>query len=434
MSSVNRWSNVRVGPGASLESLEPRQLLAATLSAKGTLVVEGTSSGDTIVISRDPKRTTKILATINGAGVKFNSASVKRIEMYGDGGGDAVTLNDSLGVISARGASLYGGDGDDTLVGGLASALFDGGNGFDSILGSSRSDEIYGGIADDTLVGGKGDDLIVGGGNNDRIFGSAGNDLLYGDGGSDTIFGEDGNDTIGGDGEDRFDFAGQAAPPSMLANDSLVGGNGDDWITGGDESATLHDQDNGKDTLTGGAGNDVLDARGWSVGSGNLDDVITDRQAGDIVPMENYTRPATPAEAAMLDDAYVVHAHAVLHLNITDGGAPKAVEIPAGVGDFVDPDVNDTGPRLHTHSGDTSVIHMHDLDPHSFTLGEFFRGWGVTISATNVGRYQAARGHTLTVTVTHGDGTTETIAHPYNYVIQGADTPAQGDQITVTYV
>src|SRR4051812_42057224 len=100
MASVNRRSNV----GAPLEGLEPRRMLAATLSARGTLMVEGTSHGDTIVISRDPKRTTKILATVNGLGVKFPSASVKRIEMYGDGGSDRVTLDDSLGVISARGA------------------------------------------------------------------------------------------------------------------------------------------------------------------------------------------------------------------------------------------------------------------------------------------------------------------------------------------
>lgn len=437
LSLIDGRSEARMGAAAAsvVEDLEPRRLLAAVLSARGTLVVEGTASADVIVISRDPKRTTKILATVNGVGAKFPSASVKRIEMYGDDGGDHVTLNDNLGVISARGASLYGGDGDDTLVGGLASAVFDGGNGADSILGSSRSDVIYGGLANDTLIGGKGDDLIVGGGNDDVIHGSAGNDLLYGDGGSDTIYGEDGNDTIGGDGEDRFTFNGVGAPPSMIANDSLVGGNGDDWITGGDESATLHDQDNGKDTITGGAGNDVLDARGWSVGSGNLDDVITDRQSGDIVPMENYTRPATPAEVALGEAGYAVHAHAVIHLNITDEtGTPRTVLIPAGLGDFVDPDVNDTSPRIHTHSGDTSVIHMHDFDPHVFTLGEFFRGWGVTISATNVGRYQAARGHTLTVTVTHGNGQTETIADPYNYVIRGAEDAADGDQITVTYV
>jgi hypothetical protein len=397
------------------------------------LVAEGTSGADTIVISRDPRRTTKILVTINGSGAKFSSASVKRIEMYGDRGSDRITLNDSLGIISARGATLVGGDGDDTLVGGLAGAYFDGGNGFDSILGSSKADTILGGIADDTLIGGKGDDLIIGGGNNDAIYGSVGNDLLYGDGGNDTIFGEDGNDTIGGDGEDRFTFQGQSAPAAEQGNDSLVGGNGDDWITGGDESATLHDQDNGADTLTGGAGNDVLDARVGIANSGNAADVITDRQSGDVVPMEDYTRPATPAEVAEGEAAYAVHKHAVIHIRINDNGTMRTVAIPAGLGDFVDPDVDNTGPRVHTHSDDTSVIHMHDLDPHVFTLGEYFRNWGVSIGADHIGRYVADRTHTLVVTVTHGNGQSETIADPYNYVIQGAAVPAQGDQITVTY-
>jgi Ca2+-binding RTX toxin-like protein len=410
-------------------------MLSATLTGKGTLVVEGTSGADTIVISRDPKRTSKILATINGSGAKFNSASVKRIEMYGDAGSDRITLNDSLGVISARGATLIGGDGNDTLVGGLAGAFFDGGNGFDSILGSSKADTILGGIADDTIIGGKGDDLIEGGGNNDLIFGSLGNDILYGDGGNDTIWGENGNDTIGGDGEDRFTFSGGSAPAAEQGNDSLIGGKGDDWITGGDESATLHDQDNGADTLSGGAGNDVLDARVGIANSGNAADVITDRQAGDIVPMEDHTRAATAAEEAQGESAYAVHKHAVLHILINDNGTQREVVIPGGVGDFIDPNVNNTGPRFHTHDGEPGVLHMHDLAPAQtvYTLGEFFRNWGVTIGANHIGRYVAGNGHALVVTVTHGNGQTETIADPYNYVIQGDLDPAKGDHITVTY-
>src|SRR4051812_42534333 len=109
---------------ASIESLESRTLLSATLSAKGTLVADGTAGNDIIVISRDPRRTTKILVKINGVGVKFPSASVKRIQMTGQGGADRLTIDDSLGIISARGATLLGGDGNDTLVGGLASATF----------------------------------------------------------------------------------------------------------------------------------------------------------------------------------------------------------------------------------------------------------------------------------------------------------------------
>ena len=68
---------------ASFEPLEPRKLLSATLSAKGTLVADGTSGSDTIIISRDPKRPTKILVTINGIGAKFSSGAVKRIEITG---------------------------------------------------------------------------------------------------------------------------------------------------------------------------------------------------------------------------------------------------------------------------------------------------------------------------------------------------------------
>src|SRR6266498_2453713 len=107
---------------ALVETLESRTLLSAILSAKGTLVADGTSGNDVIVISRDPRRTSKILVKINGVGVKFPSDSVKRIQMTGQGGADRLTLDDSLGIISARGATLLGGDGNDTLVGGLASA------------------------------------------------------------------------------------------------------------------------------------------------------------------------------------------------------------------------------------------------------------------------------------------------------------------------
>lgn len=218
---INSWN---IDQSAGLERLESRTLLSATLSSKGTLVAEGTSGNDAIVISRDPQRTSKILVSIGGSGTKFNAASVKRIEMYGDGGADRLTLDDSLGIISARGASLYGGDGNDTLVGGLAGATFDGGNDDDSILGSSKADLILGQSGKDTLIGGKGDDKILGGFGNDVLYGSAGNDQLYGDAGNDSVFGEEGTDTLAGDGEDQLWFKGLAVPGDATGNDSLNGG------------------------------------------------------------------------------------------------------------------------------------------------------------------------------------------------------------------
>ena len=86
------------------------------------------------------------------------------------------------------------------------------------------------------------------------------------------------------------------------------------------------------------------------------------------------------------------------------------------------------------HDDEEGILHMHDLDPHTFTLGEFFRGWGVTIGADHVGRYIAGNGHTLTFTVRHGNGQVVLLSDPYNYVIQGAEDYTQGDRITITYV
>jgi Ca2+-binding RTX toxin-like protein len=417
-----------------IEELETRQMLSAVLSAKGTLVADGGSGADTIVISRDPRRSSKIRVTINGVGAKFSSASVKRIEMYGEGGADRLTLDDSRGVISARGATLMGEAGNDTLVGGLAAVTFDGGDDNDSILGSSKADLMMGGAGNDTLIGGKGNDLASGGAGSDMIHGSTGNDMLYGDAAGDTIFGEAGDDTIGGDGEDRFQFKGLSDPAALTGNDSLNGGDGEDWITGGDESATLHDQNNGLDTITGGAGIDILDARGFNT---NPDDVITDRQSGDIVPMEDHTRVATGAEIALGDAAYAVHMHATLIIRINDGGTMRQVQIPAGLGDFVDPNLANTGPRFHTHPGQEGILHMHDLDPHVFTLAEFFSNWGVTFDRNHIGRYVVGGGHTLTMTVKHGgvNGGQQTVANNdfEAYVIQGASDPLNGDIITITY-
>jgi hypothetical protein len=131
--------------------------------------------------------------------------------------------------------------------------------------------------------------------------------------------------------------------------------------------------------------------------------------------------------------------HATLIIQINVGGVLKQVRIPAGEGDFVDPNVANTGPALHVHSGggEDNVLHMHDLEPHVFTLGEFFRGWGVTLDATHIGRYVAGSGHTLTMTVRHGGinggRRARATAAFGDYVIQGAEFPEDGDIITITY-
>ncbi len=153
--------------------------------------------------------------------------------------------------------------------------------------------------------------------------------------------------------------------------------------------------------------------------------------------MEDHTRVATATELAQGESAYAVHMHATLIIRINDNGTMRHVQIPTGEGDFVDPNLDNTGPRFHVHPNEDGILHMHDLDPHVFTLAEFFRGWGITFDANHIGRYVAGGGHTLTMTVKHGgiNGNKKTRASDEfgDYVIQGAADPANGDIIVITY-
>ena len=433
-----RNPNLSRATAAAVETLENRLLLTAVLSAKGTLAVIGTGGNDTIVVERHPTIADQVRATINGTAQVFNRANVRRVEIYGQSGNDNARLDDSLAILSRKGATLFGGAGNDTLVGGLAGVNFLGGKHADSILGGSRNDIIFGGDGADTIIGGRGNDRIFGDEGADAIRGWLGNDLMYGDAGNDTLFGEDGDDTLGGDGEDRLFFVGGTDPTNFAGNDSLRGGAGNDWLVGGRQSATLNDN-NGLDTLDGGTGNDILDSRGWLAPSTNPFDTIIGREAGDIVPMEDYTRVATADEIAEGDEAYAVHDHADIIIRVFDNGALRTVRVQPGIGDFVDPGTANTSPRVHVHEGQEGRIHWHDLDaqdPDTFTLGRFFRNWGVSIDQHHIGRYFVGNGRNLTVTVDHngaGGNDVETISDPYNYVIQGANLFGTGDVITITY-
>ena len=163
---------------------------------------------------------------------------------------NAKSLKGSLGSDSQSGfeqASLTGGSGNDTLdAGDATSALLV------------------------TLIGGSGNDLLIGGAAGDLLQGGDGNDVIEGGAGSDTLDGQDGNDTLTGG----------------LDNDNLTGGAGTDCVA---ESADLNftlinaslttagatgsvDSLSSIESaqLTGGAGNNTLDASGFSLGSVTL--------------------------------------------------------------------------------------------------------------------------------------------------------------------
>lgn len=100
---------------------------------------------------------------------------------------------------------IYGGEGDDVLVGdGNANFLWGGGGadvvsglgGPDRVVGVGGSDTVNGNAGSDSVEGTRGDDTLRGGGGPDRLFGGRNADILDGGDGRDKIYGEHGNDTI----------------------------------------------------------------------------------------------------------------------------------------------------------------------------------------------------------------------------------------------
>jgi Ca2+-binding RTX toxin-like protein len=84
----------------------------------------------------------------------------------------------------------YGLGGDDTLVTTEKdrSYFLYGGNGEDELVGYNADDELYGGSDADNLYGYGGDDYLDGGGGRDFLGGFKGNDILSGGRGADAFF------------------------------------------------------------------------------------------------------------------------------------------------------------------------------------------------------------------------------------------------------
>jgi Ca2+-binding RTX toxin-like protein len=134
------------------------------------------------------------------------------------------------------------------------------------------------------LFGGAGNDTIVGGGVIDNIYGGPGNDTLSGGAGADNLYGEDGADTMqqgdAPDGNDALDCGEESPTDTSIdivsydkrtavvtatvgANGVVTGGDTDtinancEGITGGTQDDVLTG-DTGANVLSGGPGNDEL--------------------------------------------------------------------------------------------------------------------------------------------------------------------------------
>jgi len=177
----------------------------------------------------------------------------------------------------ADGDTLFGGDGNDTLILGDFDDLNSDGNfdaGEEIIVGTtaspggvayagSGSDYLSGTGGADEVGGGRGSDTIVTGGGNDAVFGGQGGgaDSIVAGGGVDLVFAGAGNDTLDGGG----------------GADDLFGGSGNDVITAG----------GGQDEIFGGAGDDTIDpGNGADIlyfAAGHGDDVVNNFSVSDDV-------------------------------------------------------------------------------------------------------------------------------------------------------
>lgn len=118
-------------------------------------------------------------------------------------------------------------DGDDTITITGGPAYVDGGAGEDTITGGAFNDVLVGGLGSDTLYGGASSDTLIGLADIDKWIG-ADEDTLYGGDGSDLLI--NGKVMVGGAGNDVIDARGYVASNAPGATIKFQAGDGQDWI------------------------------------------------------------------------------------------------------------------------------------------------------------------------------------------------------------
>lgn len=178
-----------------------------------------------------------------------------------DGRDDLVGTMGRDVIVAGRGHdSIQAGHGADVICAGRGNDEVSAGTGRDLVKGGIGRDAIHGGEGLDALWGGPGDDGVNSGAGSDEDSYRYTSDVAYGDGGDDTINGNSGlNDLDGGPGDDLI-FGYGAELDSCDCEDGfeevLVGGPGDDELTGGTVAGILVTGER----FSGGPGNDLIDA------------------------------------------------------------------------------------------------------------------------------------------------------------------------------
>ena len=313
--------------------------------------------------------------------------------------GGAIILGMGNDLYDGRGGTVTGSiwlsGGNDTAFGGAGSEAFwlgeginfvDGGDGIDtlhfhspayvelSITGEQQTsatsrdtirniENLVGSEGDDFFVGNRENNVLDGAGGNDWLDGGLGNDTLNGGNGMDVLVDDDGSNSLsGGAGDDYLQVR-------SSGSNTLDGGSGDDG---------LYSYGNGNDVLIGGAGQDTLhggDGIDVAVFSGRFSDYVIDftPDAGGFITIRD-TRAAGDGIDLLRDLEYLQFTDRTIALTAPTNSAPTSVSLSAtsvggnapvgtviGTLSGVDPDGDPLGYHLVSNPGNHFRIHGNQL-------------------------------------------------------------------------
>lgn len=150
--------------------------------------------------------------------------------------------------------------------------VFQGGNGSDRLIGGDQADHLFGMLGDDFIEGGDSlvnIDYLVGGLGSDHILGGEGDDYIWGN--EIRVFDVDNTPLFYRNLGFLNTETGEYLSETAITSNYLNGGNGDDWIGGGEGNDNILGEigadwligGNGSDLIQGGVGADYLFGEGY---------------------------------------------------------------------------------------------------------------------------------------------------------------------------
>jgi Ca2+-binding RTX toxin-like protein len=218
------------------------------------------TGADTVTVTRLPGDTDSPVSTDAGcsaSGPVYTCGGVSRVSVDAGDGNDTI----SAAGLATIPAAMVGGAGADTLTGGGAGDALDGEADNDSLNGGGGDDVLSGDGGADSIVGGDGIDLAVHAEATPSSYTIDGvaNDGAAGEG--DDIATDVENVTASAAADGTVSLAGSAGPNQLVVTQgkgTIVGGAGADVLEGGPQDDVVDARDGTADVVTCGGGSDTV--------------------------------------------------------------------------------------------------------------------------------------------------------------------------------